>query len=114
MGEETVYTKHQNLQQTSKHNKQSALHSSVTRKGWGTRRGRHPRRYPGPSRSHLPPPDRRSRGLPGGPTIQSSRNLTSRHSRSSPGTGAGYGGEPAPTAINARHEYLWLLVGFIR
>jgi hypothetical protein len=33
MGEETVYTKHQNLPQTSKHYKQSALHSSVTRNG---------------------------------------------------------------------------------
>ena len=29
MGEETVYTKHQNLPQTSNHYKQSSLHSSV-------------------------------------------------------------------------------------
>ena len=29
MGEETVYTKHQNLPQTSKHYKQSSLHASV-------------------------------------------------------------------------------------
>ena len=29
VGEETVYTKHQNLPQTSKHYKQSSLHSSV-------------------------------------------------------------------------------------
>ena len=59
MGEETVYTKHQNLPQTSKYYKQSVLHLSVTRKGWCTRRSRQPRRYPGPSRARLPPPDRR-------------------------------------------------------
>jgi len=33
MSEETVYTKHQNLPQTSKYYKLSVLHLSVTRKG---------------------------------------------------------------------------------
>lgn len=37
-------------------------------------------------------------GIAGGPTTQGSRSLTGRQagSRSSPATGAGYGGEPAP------------------
>jgi len=64
VGKETVYTKHQILPQTSKHYKQSSLHSSVTRNGWGFRRCRQPRRYPGPSRSRLPPRGQRFRGLP--------------------------------------------------